>query len=381
MTLLSDLELLTRLVAIDSTSHLSNLPLAQVLADYLGRPGVRIDLLPSADGGKANLLVRAGPEEAEGGVTLCGHMDTVPADEPEWRSDPFTLTRDGEHWVARGASDMKGFLALAANRLAALDPARLRRPLALLFTYDEEVGTVGARRFSESAERPHLPRDVVIGEPTQLSAVRLHKGMLRLRLTFHGVAAHSAYPHIGRNAIEPAGRAIAALSDLRLELEAERPPHGEHFPKVPFVALNVGTVAGGRAINIVPDRCVVQLGIRLLPGTGVEEITERVRQAVRRALPEEAFDLDYISLSPALMLPDDADVHRELCSELGQQDSRSVNFATDAGWLEKAGFRCVLFGPGNIEDAHRANEYVPEADLVRAGEVLGRLIARRCLAA
>jgi acetylornithine deacetylase len=205
--------------------------------------------------------------------------------------------------------------------------------------------------------------------------------MLRLRLTFHGVAAHSAYPHIGRNAIEPAGRAIAALSDLRVELEAERPAHGEHFPKVPFVALNVGTVAGGRAINIVPDRCVVQLGIRLLPGTGVEEITERVRQAVRRALPEEAFDLDYISLSPALMLPEDAELHRDLCRALGQQGSRSVNFATDAGWLEKAGFRCVLFGPGNIEDAHRANEYVPEGDLIRAGEVLERLIAHRCLAA
>jgi acetylornithine deacetylase len=381
MTLLSDLDLLARLVAIDSTSHLSNLPLAQALADYLGRPGVRIDLLPSTDEGKANLVVRTGPDETEGGLTLCGHMDTVPANEPEWRSDPFTLTPDGERWVARGASDMKGFLALAANRLAALDPARLRRPLALLFTYDEETGTHGARRFAESAERPPIPRDVVIGEPTQLGAVRLHKGMLRLRLTFHGVAAHSAYPHLGRNAIEPAGRAIAALSDLRVQLEAERPPHGEHFPKVPFVALNIGTVAGGRAINIVPDRCVVQLGIRLLPGTSVDQLTERVRQAVREALPEEAFDLDFISLSPALMLEEDAALHRELCAELGQPGSRSVNFATDAGWLQTAGFRCVLFGPGNIEDAHRANEFVPAGDLVRAGEVLEALIARRCLAA
>jgi acetylornithine deacetylase len=381
MSLLSDPDLLARLVAIDSTSHLSNLPLARALADYLARPGVRIELIPSPDEGKANLLVRAGPDEVEGGLTLCGHMDTVPADEPGWQSDPFTLTRDGERWVARGAADMKGFLALSANRLAALDPARLRRPLALLFTHDEETGTHGARLFAESVDRPSIPPDVVIGEPTQLGAVRLHKGMLRLRLTFHGVAAHSAYPHIGRNAIEPAGRAITALSDLRAEFEAERPPHGEHFPKVPFVALNVGTVVGGRAINIVPDRCVVQLGIRLLPGTSVEEVTERVRQTVRRALPEEAFDLDHISLSPALMLAEDADLHRELCAELGQRGSRSVNFATDAGWLQKAGFRCVLFGPGNIEVAHRPNEFVPAADLVRAGEVLEALIARRCLAA
>jgi len=381
VTLLSDPELLARLVAVDSTSHLSNLPLAQALADYVARPGVRVDLLPSPDHTKANLLVRAGPEEADGGLTLSGHMDTVPAEEPEWRSDPFTLTRDGERYVARGSADMKGFLALAANRLAALEPGRLRRPLALLFTYDEEVGTIGARQFAETAQRPPIPRDVIIGEPTKLEVVRLHKGMLRLRITFHGVAAHSAYPHIGRNAIEPAGRAIVALSDLRAELEAERPAHGEHFPKVPFVALNVGTVMGGRAANIVPDRCVVQLGIRLLPGTGPEEVTERVRQTVRRALPDEAFDLDHVSLSPALMLAEDADLHRELCEALAQRGSRSVNFATDAGWLQKAGFRCVLFGPGNIEDAHRANEYVPAADLVRAAEVLERLIARRCLAA
>jgi acetylornithine deacetylase len=381
MTLLSDPELLARLVAIDSTSHLSNLPLARAVADYVARTGVRVDLLPSADTTKANLLVRAGPEEGDGGLTLSGHMDTVPAEEPGWRSDPFTLTRDGQRYVARGSADMKGFLAIAANRLAALDPKRLRRPFALLFTYDEEVGTIGARRFAETSQRPPIPRDVIIGEPTKLEVVRLHKGMLRLRLTFHGVAAHSAYPHIGRNAIEPAGRAIAALSDLRAELEAERPAHGEHFPKVPFVALNVGTVVGGRAANIVPDRCEVQLGIRLLPGTSAEEVTERVRHAVRQALPDEAFDLDHISLSPALMLAEGADLHGELCDELGQRVSRSVNFATDAGWLQKAGFRCVLFGPGNIEDAHRANEYVPAADLIHAGEVLERVIARRCLAA
>jgi acetylornithine deacetylase len=381
MTLLSDPELLARLIAVDSTSDLSNLPLARVLADYVARPGVRIDLLPSPDGSKANLLVRAGPEDADGGLTLCGHMDTVPADEAGWRSDPFTLTRDGERLVARGAADMKGFLALSANRLAALAPARLRRPLALLFTYDEETGTHGARQFAETVDRPPLPRDVVIGEPTRLGAVRLHKGMLRLRLTFHGIAAHSAYPHIGRNAIEPAGRAIVALSGLRAELEAERPPHGEHFPQVPFVALNVGTVAGGRAVNIVPDHCVVQLGIRLLPGTGAEEVTERIRHTVHRALPDEAIDLDHLSLSPAMMLDEEAGLYRELCEELGQQESRSVNFATDAGWLQTAGFRCVLFGPGNIEDAHRANEYVPAADLTRAGEILERLIARRCLPA
>lgn len=380
--MLPDAELLARLVAIDTTSSRSNLALAHLLADYLDRPGIRLELLPSADGSKANLLVRAGPDDPQGGLTLSGHMDTVPAEEPEWRSDPFRLTRDGDHWVARGAADMKGFLALATNRMAALDLARLRRPLALLFTYDEETGTLGARRFAETAgDTGILPRDVVIGEPTRLQVVRLHKGLLRLRLVFHGRSAHSGYPHLGRNAIEPAARAIVALSELRAELDAERPPHGEHFPEVPFAALNVGTVAGGGAINVIPDRCEVQVGIRLLPEMAAEPLVDRVRSAVTRVLPGERFEVEPLSLSPPMILGEHAELYRELCAAVGQPDTRSVAFATDAGWLQTIGMRCVLFGPGNIEVAHRPNEFVPDGELARAGEVLEGLIARRCLAA
>src|SRR5688572_7769387 len=253
---LSDAALLERLVAFDTTSRLSNLPLADFVSDYLDRPAIRVEKIWSNDGTKANLVVRAGAdrEDAEG-LTLSGHMDVVPADEPEWRSPPFTLTTAGETYVGRGAADMKGFLALAINRLARLDPTRLRRQLALLLTYDEETGTLGARQFAERRdEAPALPRDVIIGEPTSLRVVRLHKGMIRLQLGFRGRAAHSGYPHLGRNAIEPAARAIGALAGLRAEMEAERPPHGEHFPEVPYAALNVGLVSGGSAVNVIPDR-------------------------------------------------------------------------------------------------------------------------------
>ena len=239
---LSDEALLESLVAFDTTSRLSNLPLADFVADYLDRPGIRVERMWSDDRTKANLIVRSGPErEAGDGLTLSGHMDVVPAEEPEWRSDPFALTRSGDTYVGRGTADMKGFLALAINRMAAVDPAALRHPLALLLTYDEEIGTLGARRFASAGSETHqLPADVIIGEPTSLRVVRLHKGMLRIRLDFRGQAAHSGYPHLGRNAIEPAARAIVALADLRQTMEAERPPNGEHFPEVPFAALNVG---------------------------------------------------------------------------------------------------------------------------------------------
>jgi acetylornithine deacetylase len=379
---LPDAALLERLVAFDTTSRLSNLPLADFVADYLDRPGLRVEKIWSQDGTKANLVIRAGPDREDGeGITLSGHMDVVPADEPEWRSEPFTLTRAGETYVGRGAADMKGFLALAINRLARSEPPRLRRPLALLLTYDEEVGTLGARRFAENQRTsPGLPRDVIIGEPTSLRVVRLHKGMIRLQLGFRGRAAHSGYPHLGRNAIEPAAGAIAALAGLRVEMEAERPPHGEHFPEVPYPALNVGVVSGGSAANVIPDRCTVQVGIRLLPGMKAEEMTERVRATVAEALPGEPFELTSLGESPAMMLDERAALHRELCGMVGQHGTESVAFATDAGWLQTVGLRCAVFGPGSIEVAHRPNEFLPIAEFTRAGELLDDIIRRRCLA-
>jgi acetylornithine deacetylase len=380
--MLDDRALLSRLVGFDTTSRESNLPLADFLADYLDRPGVRVARNPSADGAKTNLVVAVGPESDDReGLVLSGHMDVVPAEESGWRSDPFTLTESGDRYVGRGTADMKGFLALAANRLAAADASALRRPLALLFTYDEEVGTLGARRFTETfASIARLPRHVVIGEPTALRVVRAHKGMVRLRLEFTGRAAHSGYPHLGRSAIEPAARAIVALSVLRRELEAERPPNGEVFPDVPFVALNVGTVAGGSAANVIPDRCEVHLGIRVLPGMTVDDIAARVRAAVAGAV-EEPFALEPVSESPAMLLDPDAPIHRALCEAVGQRESHSVMFASDAGWLQRAGFESVLFGPGSIEVAHQPNEFLPVEEFRRAGEVLDGLIHRSCVRA
>lgn len=378
--MLEDRELLARLVAFDTTSSASNLPLVDFLCDYLERPGVRIARNDSDDRHKTNLIVSAGPELGDrGGLVLSGHMDVVPAEEPEWQSDPFTMTDAGDRCVGRGTADMKGFLALAANRMAAADVPALRKMLCLLFTYDEEVGTLGARHFSESfAGAGRLPRDVVIGEPTSLRVVRAHKGMLRLRLGFRGRAAHSGYPHLGRSAIEPAARAIVALAALRRELEAERPPHAEQFPEVPFAALNTGTVSGGSAANVIPDRCEVQLGIRLLPGMSAAVMAERVAAAVRAAV-DEPFTLEEISESPAMITGEDVPIHRAMCDTVGQRGSHSVMFATDAGWLQRAGFDCVLFGPGSIEVAHRPNEFLPMAEFLRAGEVLDALIDRRCV--
>jgi acetylornithine deacetylase len=383
MAVLSDADLLARLVAFDTTSRNSNLPLADFLGEYLDRPGVRIVRQPSPDGTKANLVAWLGPEPgpARSGLVLSGHMDVVPAEEAEWRSDPFTLTDGGDRWTARGACDMKGFLAVAANAALAAG-SRLRAPLALVFTYDEEVGTLGARHLLESYPEGHLlPRSAVIGEPTSLRVARAHKGHLKMRVTLHGRSAHSGYPHLGVNAIEPAGRVIDALAALRRTLEGEHAPYAELFPEVPFVPLNVGTVHGGSAINVVPDRCVVEVGVRPLPGMDSAGLAERVRRAVLAAGTSAETDIELLSDSPPLLLDEKAPIHRHLCRLVGQEAGATVSFATDAGWLQRLGLDCAIFGPGTIEVAHKPNESVPKAELARARELIGETVQRFCVEA
>lgn len=381
-SLLTNTELLERLVAFDSVSRNSNLPIAEFISDHLDDRGFRISRVPSADGSKANVIVMAGPEHGgpdRPGLVLSGHMDVVPADEPEWESDPFTLTERGDSLFGRGTCDMKGFLAVAMNRMAAVDPAKLRHPLALVFTYDEEVGTMGARRFSETwPDSSPLPRRTVIGEPTSMRVARMHKGHIKLRFTFPGRSAHSGYPHLGVNAIEPAGRAIVALSELRSALEKERPPLGHHFDPVPFVTLNVAQIAGGAAVNIIPDRCVLDVGFRLLPGMERDPMVARIRQTVESAAGRSDVVFEMVNESPPMLLDADADIYHAACTEARQDGEHTIAFTTDGGWFGKAGMECVIWGPGAIEVAHRPNEFIPLSELKTADKAVENLIQRFC---
>ncbi len=374
------LDLYSRLVALDTTSSASNLPAIERLAGVLDRRGVDLRILRSPDGRKANLWARLGPpvDPADRrGLVLCGHTDCVPALESDWSSDPFRLTDRGDRWVGRGTADMKGFVALAAALAVRLDPATLTHPLGLLFTFDEEVGMLGAREFVRTwpADEP-LPRAWVIGEPTSLAVVRMHKGHLKLRVALAGRPAHSGTPQLGVNAIEKAGPVVTALAALRRELEAERPELGEFFPEAPFVPLNLARIDGGVALNVVPDRCTIELGTRPLPASDVAALRTRIQAAVRGAAPDAT--VEALGWSEPLLTAEASPLHRELLALTGQRESRGAPFATDGGPLSALGVDAVVWGPGDIGVAHRADEWMPKADMERAGRLLAQLVARFC---
>ena len=362
----SDLELLRRLVAIDSTSAVSNLPIANALADYVDGKAASIELLRAPHEDKANLLLRFGPE-GDGGLILSGHMDAVPAQETSWESDPFTLTERDDRYVGRGTADMKGFLAVATN--AALASESLRKPLYLLYTYDEEVGTLGAKEFARTWDRARpLPKHCIIGEPTSFRPARAHKGHLKLRITVTGKSAHSGYPHLGENAIEKALPVLEMLAKLRRELESERTEHSALFTDAPYVPLNIATIRGGTAINIVPDRCEIEVGIRLLPGVAAQDVLRRI----------DAETIEIVGESPPMLLPPTSEIYQAALPYAVTGGPESVSFASDAGWLQSLGIECLIFGPGAIEVAHQANEYTPKDEFHRAGGILRELIARFC---
>ena len=379
-TLLDDPDLFARLVGFDSTSANSNLPITDFLAGYLERPGVRLDRNLSADGQKANLIVRMGsdPGPDRTGLVLSAHMDTVPPG-AGWSTDPFELTDRNNRWYGRGAADMKGFLALAVNAFARTDPASLQAPLALILTYDEELGLLGAERLRATwPQDDPFPKSCVVGEPTSLRVVRMHKGHMKLRVTLHGKNSHSGYPHQGVNAIEPAGGVLIALGTVRERFAQERPEHHQYFPECPYVGLNVGTIQGGVAVNIVPDRCTIDAGLRPLPGIDPKPIAEMIGGVVAEVLKGSAYHFEVVSDGPAMLLPEEAEICQALYKMTGQKETVGVSYGTDAGWFQKMGMECVVYGPGSIEVAHKPNEFMPKSEFRKAGNTVSRLIDSFC---
>ncbi len=366
------------LVACRSVSAAPSRELAEWVVTRAGAADDETTVQPYDSGRKANVLLLRGPRDTErAGLLLNGHLDVVPADEPGWESDPWELTDGGDRWTARGACDMKGFVALAIDRFRRLDATQLQAPLGVLLTSDEEVGSRGAQHWvREHGDRP-IPRQVLVGEPTELQPVRLHKGHLRLGLEISGRSAHSGYPDRGRSAIVPAGRAITALDVLAASLRAET-SHAEQFPEVPFAALNVGRIDGGSAVNVIPERCRLEIGVRLMPGMDGASVAERVRRTLEPALGGSDWELAIDNESPALETRADAPLLEALRATSGESRDLGASFSSDAGALSRAGFDCVLFGAGSIEVAHQPNEYLPKHEFEKLGAVVDDLIERFC---
>lgn len=383
-TLATDgIAILEQLVAFDTTSRHSNLQLIAWVEARLAAIGVASHRVASSDGAKANLYATLGPM-APGGVVLSGHTDVVPVDGQPWTSDPWTLTERAGRLHGRGSCDMKGFLALAlAAAPAFAAPGELKRPVHLAFSYDEEVGCLGAPAMIEEIART-LPRPaaVIVGEPTDMELVSAHKGIATYRVTVIGHEAHSGLTHLGISANMVAIELMACLAAIAARLAAGADPASPFRPG--HATLTVGELAGGTAVNILARSCTFAFDLRCPPGIDPAAVlapfhmlAERLDAEMKARFPDTGIVVACHSAVPA-MAPQPGGEAERIARALagGNGETRAVAYAAEAGQFQAAGFPTILCGPGSIEQAHQPDEYIEIGQIERGAAFMVRLAER-----
>jgi acetylornithine deacetylase len=367
-------DLLAKLVAFPSVVGAPNGAIAAWIADYCRAHGATVEVIPGPEGDRCNLFATVGPRD-KAGYILSGHMDVVPAGEAEWSSDPFSLRSEGDRRYGRGTTDMKGFLACALAALPKLVASNLSRPIHLALSYDEEAGCRGVPHLI--AALPHLcqkPLAAIIGEPSRMQAVRAHKGKAAVRLEVIGRSGHSSQPHLGLNAVHAMAGVITKAVAYG-ELLAEGP--FDHNFEPPYSSLQVGVIAGGQAVNIIPDRCTADIELRAVSGTSPLSLLETVK-AELEALRAQDFRTIWHELSayPALSLAEDSPLAGLLAELTGKVTLAAVSYGTEAGLYQQAGIEAIICGPGDINRAHRPDEYIALGELHACQQMMEALGAR-----
>lgn len=355
----------------------SNEPAIALLRDWLETLGFRVSTLSvPGHAGKLNLVATLGATEPTNeGLVLAGHTDTVPFDEDRWSSDPFVLNERDGRWYGLGTSDMKAFFALAIEAIRDIPAAGLTRPLTILATADEESSMAGARALVD--QHVQLARHAVIGEPTGLRPVRLHKGILMEAIRIRGRSGHSSDPRLGNNALEGMHRVIGNILDWRAELQQRfRNPLFE----VDVPTLNLGRIQGGDNPNRICGHCELQIDLRPLPGMDADELRSELQKRLAAELSESGLGIEVAELFeaiPPFETPAGADIVRA-AEQLTGRPAEAVAFCTEGPFLQQLGTETVILGPGDVEQAHQPDEFLaldripPTIDLIRG------LVSRFC---
>jgi acetylornithine deacetylase len=377
----SPIELLKRLVAFDTTSAKSNRELIGFVEDYLTGHEVASTLVPSPDGAKANLFATIGPK-GEGGIALSGHSDCVPVEGQRWSSDPFTLTERDDKLYARGACDMKGFIACVLASVPLFNARPLQEPIHIVISYDEEVGCTGVRPLlAKLGKELPQPRIVIIGEPTSMAVIDAHKRIDAYRTTVTGREAHSGVPQLGVNAISAAAALVVELDRIAADIAGKQ--NDRRF-EPPYSTVNVGNIKGGTATNIVPKTCEFRWQVRSLPGAPPADVPRDLSAFAKTTLlprmqqvsADASIETKMEGSVPAFVAPAASEAVQLALSLTDTDETCAVSYATEAGLFEQAGCPTVVCGPGNIAQAHAADEFVAKEQLDACMAFLGSLVER-----
>ncbi len=371
--------MIERLVGFPTVSRNSNLGLIEWVRDYLAGMGVTSRLTYDATGKKANLFATVG-EGSRAGLVLSGHTDVVPVDGQVWDTDPFKATVVGDKLYGRGTADMKGFIANALLLVPKYLAAKTDAPLHIALSYDEEVGCIGVRSLIQDLTEMGLKTaGCIVGEPTMMQPIIAHKGTHRFRCCITGREAHSSYTTQGVNSIEYAARIIVyirQMADRLAQLETR-----DYSFTVPFTTLQTGTIKGGIASNIVPKDCEFNFEARTMPGASADRLYQEIQDFAATLLPEmlrvepnAVIAFEMLASAPG-MSAEESDAIVQLAVGLSRnKPNGAVSYGTEAGLFHQAGIPSVICGPGDIEQAHRPNEFVALEQLAQCEQFMTRIV-------
>ncbi|MEM8820262.1 MAG: acetylornithine deacetylase [Pseudomonadota bacterium] len=375
-------EILSTLIGFDTVSSKSNRPLIDWVEAYLAERGIDAERVPDPTGEKASLIATIGPSDVPGYV-LSGHTDVVPVEGQPWSGDPFTPRILDGRIYGRGACDMKGFLACVLASVPAMQAARLTKPLHIVFSYDEEVGCVGVRdALMRMAAWPVTPIGCFVGEPTLGDVIVGHKAKRSVAVDVRGTTAHSSLAPTAVNAVTYAARLITHIGEVAAELE--QAGARDTLYDIPFTTPHVGAVHGGDVVNIVPDRCRFVFEVRAIGADDPDAVVARIQSFAKDVLEPEmrsvaadaGFSFEEVSSIDGLDTPPEHDLVALTKRLAGRNAHAKVAYGTEAGFFRSiAGIPAVVIGPGSIEQAHKADEWVAIEELTRCNGFLDALIA------
>lgn len=373
MSDLSSVALLFKLIAFDTTSYKSNLDLILYVKDILEQNRIRVELNFNAEKNKANLFASVGPID-QSGILLSGHSDVVPVEGQQWDSPAFEATEKDGNIYGRGTADMKGFLACAIVTMLKASQYQLKRPLHLCMSYDEEIGCIGVRGILDQlASTIVSPLMCIIGEPTMMQLALAHKGKTVFRAKCCGEEGHSALAPKYVNAIHVASKLVESLQNVQNHLRE----HGaqDQGYDIPYTTVHVGKIAGGTALNIVPNQCIVDYEIRHLAQDHSQDIQEQILENIQKDF-QLHIDVEEVNQYPGLKTSSTIEAVQFIQKLLPAETSiGNISFGTEGGLFQGA-LNCpvLVCGPGDISVAHKPNEYVALEQLNQCDIFLEKLL-------
>ncbi|NCW16547.1 MAG: acetylornithine deacetylase [Rhodobacteraceae bacterium] len=374
--------ILADLIAFPTVSYDSNLDMIDYIAGYLEEHGARVDVFKDETGHKANLFATIGPD-GDGGLVLSGHSDVVPVTDQDWTDDPFQMVEREGKLFGRGTCDMKGFIAATLAMAPEFAKAPLTRPIHFAFTHDEETGCIGAGHLVEALrERDIHPSMAIIGEPTMMRIIEGHKGCYEYTTRFQGLEGHGSAPDVGVNAVEYAVRYVNRLMELREDLKSMTPAGSQFEP--PWTTMNIGALQGGSVHNVIAPKAEVKWEMRPVQTSDADYVKSEIGHycenvllpAMQAVHPNASIETEIMG-EVAGLIPTDENEARQIVSELtGANTTDLVAFGTEAGLFQSLGMDVIVCGPGSIEQAHKADEFLAIDQLTQCLTLLEKLTKR-----